>query len=157
MHHFLIPNSKFARYTIQISQIFRVKWKEKKRKGRRREDFRSSFPSEIKKGEKYPLKINRSWSNSRGLKCLEEINFSFFSFFFFFFSRTIFFQLLRTGRKRGERGEISFNQKLASEDKVVLYRQREKCIANFYRQKLFIVFLTKLEIAKIISDLNFGE
>lgn len=76
----------------------------------------------------------------------------FFLFsFFFFFSRTIFFQLLRTGRKRGERGEISFNQKLASEDKVVLYRQREKCIANFYRQKLFIVFLTKLEIAKIIS------
>lgn len=111
MHHFLIPNSKFARYTIQISQIFRVKRKEKKkRKGRRREDFRSSFPSEIKKGEKYPLKINRSWSNSRGLKCLEEINFSFFpssSFFLELFSSNFFGQVEKEGN--GERFHLIRN------------------------------------------------
>ena len=52
--------SKFARYTIQILQIFRVKQKKKKEKKEKKKIFVQVFLLWMKKGEKYPLKINRN-------------------------------------------------------------------------------------------------
>ena len=133
--------SKFARYIIQILQIFRVKQKKKKkkRKKRRRFSFKFFF-SGWKKGKSILWKLIETDRILEGLRGLEGINFSFFSssssFFLQLFSSNFFWQV----EKEGEREEIPFNQKVASEDKVVLYRQREKCIAKLLSSQNSLLF-----------------
>ena len=148
MHHFPFPNFKIrALYNPNPSNLS-SKTKKKKEKKEKKKIFVQVFLPGWKKGKSILWKLIETDRILEGLRGLEGINFSFFSssssFFLQLFSSNFFWQV----EKEGEREEIPFNQKVASEDKVVLYRQREKCIAKLLSSQTLYCFSSQVRSRK---------